>query len=253
MAGRTLAFVVGLAVSVRAALRDSSELKHSCFDFPAKNFHRGNSVKDAYGSSPHAAGGLEEGDEAFDFTLNDVEGNPVTLSTLVAEKPVLILWGMWTCPAFQGLGIDAPFDECSYKHEWKLVESMHKSVHVLHLVGPEPHPLAPDTNFDEGKLLMNYWSTTRQPKTYEARVANAAKVAELVHPAATVLVDGVSSDLSDASNNAAWCSMGLGARTATLIGTDGKVTFKQDWFHASDAITAIEKHFASQKVWTGLD
>jgi len=258
MAGKILAVAtVGLACAAVAAsgpshaLRDSSELAHGCFGFPAKSFNRANCVKDSYGASPHTAGGLAVGDAAFDFTIKDVDGNAVSLADLVATKPVLMVWGMWTCPAYQGLGTDAPFDQCSYKHEWDLVEKYQGSVHFLHLVGPEPHPAAPDVNFDAGKLLLNYWSTERQPRDYAGRVELAQRLAEYTHPGATLLVDDLSSE-PGAANNGVWCSMGLGARTAVLVGTDGKVAYSKDWFHAGDAQAAIETYFASQKVWTGL-
>ena len=40
--------------------------------------------------------GLAEGEIAVDFTLNDVNGNSVTLSGLLAEKPVVMVFGSFT-------------------------------------------------------------------------------------------------------------------------------------------------------------
>lgn len=37
-----------------------------------------------------AAGGLKVGDPAPDFTLPDTDGNPVALSKLLAEGPVIL-------------------------------------------------------------------------------------------------------------------------------------------------------------------
>ena len=144
-----LAFVSG----AETGLRSESELTHNCFNFPSDNFSRNNAVKAMYGSSPHTAGGLEVGDKAFDFTLSDLDGTTHTLSDKISEKPVLLLWGMWTCPAYQGLGTEKPFDQCSYKDEWDLTETYKDSVTVIHLVGPEPHPTTPDTNFDTWKAV----------------------------------------------------------------------------------------------------
>lgn len=56
------------------------------------------------------------------------------------------------------------------------METNQESVTVLHLVGPEPHPAGPDTNLDSGKLLMNYWSTARQPLNMADRQLMATKV-----------------------------------------------------------------------------
>ena len=51
------------------------------------------------------------------------------------------------------MGTTYPFDECSYNDEWDVVDAYNSSV-TVHLVGPEP--AAADTNFDSGKMLMNY-------------------------------------------------------------------------------------------------
>ena len=117
MPRRALSFACAVlaARSAAGALQAESELTHSCFSFPAKNFNRANCVKSEYGHSPHTAGGLSEGESAYDFTLSDLSGKSYTLSTLLEEKPVVLVWGMWTCPAYQGLGQEAPFDQCSYQ------------------------------------------------------------------------------------------------------------------------------------------
>lgn len=44
---------------------------------------------------------LSAGDQAVDFTLWDLDGREWTLSSLLAARPVVLLWGMYTCPAFQ--------------------------------------------------------------------------------------------------------------------------------------------------------
>ncbi len=107
--------IAAFAAAATASLRPESELTHSCFGFPDMTFHRKNSVKDTHGASPFTAGGLEVGELVFDFTLSDLDGNSHTLSNLIAKKPVILLWGMYTCPAYQGLGTSAPFDKCSYQ------------------------------------------------------------------------------------------------------------------------------------------
>lgn len=125
-----------------------------------------------------------------------------------------------------------------------MVETFKDSVTVLHLVGPEPHPITPDTNFDSGKQLMNYWSTVRQPRTYADRLELAKRVHEYTHPDAVLLIDNLSSE-EGAANQGVWCTMGLGARTAMLIGTDGTLQYKQDWFNSDSLTTAIESYVAS--------
>ncbi len=40
--------------------------------------------------------GLAEGETAVEFTLRDIQGNPVSLSQLLDEKPVVIVFGSFT-------------------------------------------------------------------------------------------------------------------------------------------------------------
>jgi len=42
------------------------------------------------------ATGLAVGSKAINFTLKDVNGNPVRLSSLLAEKPVVIIFGSFS-------------------------------------------------------------------------------------------------------------------------------------------------------------
>lgn len=238
--------VSALVVTAAAAdLRPASDMTQNCYEFPAKNFNRENCIKCEYGTSPQTGGVLDVGDKAFDFTLYDLDGTAHTLSDMLESKPVVLLWGMWTCPAYQGLGTSFPFDQSSYKDEWDLVDAYTDKVTFVHLVGPEPHPLTPDTNFDSGKQLMNYWSTVRQAKTYDDRLEMTAKVAEYTHPDVVLLPDLLEGNPYEPSaNQPVWCTMGQGARTAMMIGTDGEVTFEQDWFRSEDVSTAIDAYFS---------
>jgi peroxiredoxin len=44
---------------------------------------------------------MAKGDAAIDFELRDIEGRAYRLSELLKDKPVVMIWGMYTCPAFQ--------------------------------------------------------------------------------------------------------------------------------------------------------
>ena len=82
-----------------ARLRPKSELSTDCFGFPQENFHRNNCIKCTHGTSPAIP--VSVGDAAIDFTLHDLAGIPHTLSHMLQEKPVVLIWGMYTCPAYQ--------------------------------------------------------------------------------------------------------------------------------------------------------
>lgn len=54
-----------------------------------------NAVQDAPAVAEAQAQVASEGEEAPDFTLNDPEGNPLTLSSLRGKYVVLDFWGTW--------------------------------------------------------------------------------------------------------------------------------------------------------------
>jgi len=45
--------------------------------------------------------GPSVGDVAPDFTLNDLQGNPVTLSSEIGDKPIVLIFGNFTCGPFR--------------------------------------------------------------------------------------------------------------------------------------------------------
>ena len=66
----------------------STALISGCFDWPAQEFTPDN-IADGRPT-------LTEGELAVDFTLEDVDGKPHTLSQLLATKPVLLVLGAFT-------------------------------------------------------------------------------------------------------------------------------------------------------------
>lgn len=103
-------------------LRPASELVSNCYNFPVANFDTFNSVKGVYGSSPHLV--IETGSTAVDFTLHDTDGNPWNLGDALRNgqgKPVVLMWGMSTCPAYQGLDSEGSSNRWTYWHQAELV------------------------------------------------------------------------------------------------------------------------------------
>ena len=151
----------------------------------------------------------------------------------------------------------------SYENEIEFIDSVGSKVQVIHLIGPEPHPLWPYNNFDSGNLFymitrwpthllvhsfnysgsmkMNLWSTITQPQSFEERVKDSAtRVLPLLHEDAILLIDYLDG-VGGQSNNPVWCSYANGARSAVLIGQDGIVISSQDWFSKDDLITIVNE------------
>ena len=235
-----LVLVLLAAQSARGILRDSDELTKHCYHFPSKDYGKDNNVKDTYGSSPHVM--LNVGDLAIEFTLPSNTGEMVTLSKLLEDKAVLLLWGHYTCPAFQGYKSDTTFTGSSYQDEKDLLDEVKDKITLVHLVGPEPHPLWPYANFDSGTIRMNFWSTIAQPQTYSERLSTSvAKVLPYLHKDAVVLVDYLDGPTGQ-YNNPVWCSYANAARAAILIGQDGVVLETQTWFAVEEMQAAIKSN-----------
>ncbi|CAM9677684.1 unnamed protein product [Phaeothamnion confervicola] len=149
---------------------------------------------------------------------------------------------MYTCPAFQGLGGAPPFDECAYWDENAVVEAFQDRVTFVHLYGPEPHPYTPDANFDSGNYRLNYWSTVRQPLTFEGRAKMALRIRPSVHPAARILVDSFPGNPDSELINPVWCSYVTGARAAIAVGADGVIFHASTWFNRGDITVALMAH-----------
>lgn len=98
-----------------------TELASNCYDFPEQNFDLVSSIKAVHHHTPHMP--MSIGDDAIDFELHDLDGDPWVLRRALEEEglPVVMIWGMFTCPAFQGIGGDPPFDKSSYWDEYNLV------------------------------------------------------------------------------------------------------------------------------------
>ena len=76
-----------------------------------------------------------------------------------------------------------------------------------------------------------------QPETYQNRLALAQQ---------TVVESGISVPvLVDQIDNPVWCTYGPAPNNAYLIGTDGRVVFKQQWYDPAKMAAAIESHLGA--------
>ena len=245
--------LLSLACLANILLRPETELIRQCYDFPEVDFGRTNNVRASYGISPHLV--LNAGEMAINFTLPSVNGRSINLAEMLVDKAVLLIWGHWTCPAFQGLHSDTTFMYSSYNEENYLVETYGQHLTILHFIGPEPHPAWPYANFDSGTLRMNLWSTIKQPQTFAERLSlSVSPVLKLLHEDIIVIAEPLdngnsSIDSTGPANNPIWCSYANGARSAILVGQDGVVLAAQTWFQRED----LERIILSQLVDTGAN
>eukprot|EP00752_Nemacystus_decipiens_P003695 g3405.t1 len=238
----------GLVPGAHAELRPEVDLTSNCFDFPERNFDRSSSIMAVNGGhTPYLP--LETGSGAIDFTLHDLQGRPWNLRHTLEQggQPVVMIFGMWTCPAFQGYGTTPPWDMSSYWDERELVEAYKNKAVFVHIYGPEPHPSTPGTNFDKGIPWQSYWSVLRQPETFEERVATAEKIVDKIHTDQRILVDYLPGNPYSELIQPVWCSYAMGARPVTVITPDGNIFFQRGWFHAKHVAGAIDGYYCLQE------
>jgi hypothetical protein len=181
-----------------------------CFGFPEMSFGPANGVPKAEIWSTQ----LQPGDQAVDFTLPDTDGQPHTLSELLAQGPVWLQLGNYTCPVYQeavreALNVIVASDgpEGPYAER---IQFVHVYTVEAHPTGDEPGP------YPVGDAE---YSTLEQPVTFDGRLGNARQMEPIVD-GELMLVDGLGSQWG---NNPVWCTYATCPTCSFLIGRDGYV------------------------------
>lgn len=188
----------------------SDALVTDCFGFPGMPFGPGNGVpKDETWVSI-----LQPGDLAVDFTLPDIDGQPHTLSELLADGPVWLQLGNYTCPVYQSAVRDGLNALVAAEGPLGPYAELVQFVHVYNV---EAHPAPPDLG-PYGDATHEY-STVGQPTTMQARVANATLMEPIVE-GELMLVDGLGEPWG---NDPVFCTYAHCPTCSYLIGRDGRI------------------------------
>lgn len=155
---------------------------------------------------------MTPGQLAIDFTLKDTKDNAYTLSSLLANKPVVMIFGSFT---------SAPFRQQSAGDN-TLYQKYGDRVSVVMIYSKEANPIEQSAT-EFGRDARG--TPITQPTTYEQRVALAAKAIAEAKISMPVLVDEI--------DNPLWCSYGRLPNNVFLIGKDGRIVLRQDWNDAA--------------------
>ncbi len=168
--------------------------------------------------------GLTIGETAVDFTLKDVDGNTVSLRSLLSEKPVVMVFGSFTWSPFR--------QRCAATDT--LAKEYGGQVHFITIYTKEAHAIdaerAGHSSYDEeGNPIY-------EPRTYDERIELARQ---------TVAAEGIIVPvLIDEMDNAVWLTYGPAPNIAYLIGTNGKIVKKQGWYQPQEMEVAIVDYLA---------
>ena len=170
------------------------------------------------------------GTQVPDIDVYDLSGNAVRLSSLWADKPVLLVTGSLTCPPSRRTLPDTAAVLDEYKKRL--------NVAVLYVIDAHPKgDLSPYSgeewvtkeNIEEGILI-------RQPRNQDERISRAVELQELLGLSAPIMVDNM--------DNIGWESIGNRPNSATLISKDGTVLEHQKWFDNENIRHVIERHLS---------
>lgn len=170
------------------------------------------------------------GTQVPDIDVYDLSGNVVRLSSLWADKPVLLVTGSLSCPPSRRTLPDTAAVLDEYKKRL--------NVAVLYVIDAHPKgDLSPYSgeewvtkgNIEEGILI-------RQPRNQDERISRAVELQELLGLSAPIMVDNM--------DNIGWESIGNRPNSATLISKDGTVLEHQKWFDNENIRHVIERHLS---------
>lgn len=155
---------------------------------------------------------------APDFTLRDLDGKPVTLSSL-RGKPVVLEFGSYTCPVFRG----------NVEPIETIRQAYGDAVHWVLIYTKEAHAS------DDGRVSqknVNEGIEVPQHTSFEQRVAAARACRQVMAVKMPILVD-------DFSNEVSGTYAGFPNRGLVLDG-EGRIVYNQKWFNLDQVRQALD-------------
>ena len=170
------------------------------------------------------------GDPAPEFTLTDLNGQPVELAELVGEKPIVLQLGSHSCPVYR-------YRRFSMRG---LYEEFRDRVHFLMVYTVEAHPVGSKSPYAEGEW-DTWWNRltgvrVQQPPDHEHRRDQAIASSERLKIEPLYLVD----DMDDA----VWRSYGAASSPAFVIDLDGRVAARQVWVEPKEIKRVLDRLLA---------
>jgi len=145
------------------------------------------------------------GEKAPNFSLSTHDGaRKVSLAQVIGDKPVVLVFGNFTCPPFRAMYQGVEEVSKRFRHQAEFL-----AVYVR-----EAHPVDGWCMASNDRVGVRI----RQPATYDERAAVASRCHQLLHPSLPLLVDDIHDPVGSAYS-------GMPARLYVLD-REGKVTYQ---------------------------
>ncbi len=168
------------------------------------------------------------GDQVPEIEVYDLNGTSVRLSSLWADKPVLLVTGSLSCPPSRK----------SLPSTALLLDEYRDRLNVAVLYVIDAHPKGdPSPYYGEERVKkrnVKEGISIRQPRSQEERISRAAELKKLLGSSAPILVDNM--------ENIGWENIGKRPNSATLISKGGTVLAQKKWFDDESIRRMIERH-----------
>ena len=164
---------------------------------------------------------------APDFRLTDIDGNEVTLTDLVREKPVVVQLGSYSCPVFRYRRFDVQ----------KLQRDFAGRVDFVVIYTQEAHPYDAINPYEDRiwNPLINkaFGVNVAQHRTLEERRLQASATYEAVELDSRFLIDSM--------DNAVWRQYGAAPSAAYVLDAGGTIRLRQAWVNPREIRKVLDK------------
>ncbi len=157
----------------------------------------------------------EIGAPAPAFTLSDLDGNSVDLTSLIGDRPIVLQFGSHSCPVYR-------YRRFGMAPLW---EDYRDRVHFLLVYTIEAHPVGAESPYsaEEWDLWINRLVGVRVPQATDLETRREQAIASrnglAIEP--QVVVDGM--------DNAVWQTWGAASSPAFVIDRHGRIAARQVW------------------------
>lgn len=165
------------------------------------------------------------------LVVEDLDGTPVRLDSLIGDRPFVLTFGSYSCPVVR---YRLPLLN-------KLAEDFGEDIDFAMVYTLESHPVGSPCPYtgEEWDTMFNVLAGVRieQPSSLEQRRETARATALEVDSQIQVLVDSMSNEV--------WSAFGRAPTPAFVFDSNGLITMRQVWFDPSALRVELDRLTAS--------